>query len=264
METSAEKRRDHRRRDHDARSGVRGRPARLVLATDVTERKRAEAERDALEKQLAQAQRMESIGRLAGGVAHDFNNLLVVILGHAELLLNRPAAADPTVGDSLREIRKAGERAANLTRQLLAFGRKQVLTIKTIDLNRVIAEFEGMLYPPDPGVDRRHDASCPGSRFGEGRPLPDRADPPQPLHQRPGRHAGRRTAHHRNDQRLARRGVREGPHGGPPGPLRHARGERYRQRDGRGRRWRRSSTRSTPRRRRGKGPAWGFPRCTES
>ncbi|OYV73694.1 MAG: hypothetical protein B7Z74_03490 [Deltaproteobacteria bacterium 21-66-5] len=78
-------------------------------------------------------------------MAHDFNNLLVVILGHAELLLNRSAAADPAVGDSLREIRKAGERAANLTRQLLAFGRKQVLTIKTIDLNRVIAEFGGML-----------------------------------------------------------------------------------------------------------------------
>ncbi len=128
---------------HDLEFG--GRPARLVLATDVTERKRAEAERDILEKQLAQAQRMESIGRLAGGVAHDFNNLLVVILGHAELLLNRPAAADPAVGDSLREIRRAGERAANLTRQLLAFGRKQVLTIKTIDLNRVIAEFGGML-----------------------------------------------------------------------------------------------------------------------
>jgi PAS domain S-box-containing protein len=128
---------------HDLEFG--GRPARLVLATDVTERKRAEAERDTLEKHLAQAQRMESIGRLAGGVAHDFNNLLVVILGHAELLLNRPAAADPAMGDSLREIRKAGERAANLTRQLLAFGRKQVLTIRTIDLNRVIAEFEGML-----------------------------------------------------------------------------------------------------------------------
>ena len=122
-----------------------GRPARLVLATDVTERKRAEAERDTLERQLALAQRMESIGRLAGGVAHDFNNMLVVILGHAELLLNRPAAADPTVGESLREIRKAGERAANLTRQLLAFGRKQVLEIKTIDLNRVIAGLKGML-----------------------------------------------------------------------------------------------------------------------
>ncbi|MBP2688126.1 MAG: sensor hybrid histidine kinase [Deltaproteobacteria bacterium] len=128
---------------HDMEFG--GRSARLVLATDVTERKRAEAARDTLEKQLAETLRMESIGRLAGGVAHDFNNLLVVILGHAELLLNRPEAADPSVGDSLREILKAGERAANLTRQLLAFGRKQVLTIKTIDLNRVIAGFEGMI-----------------------------------------------------------------------------------------------------------------------
>jgi len=128
---------------HDLEFGDR--PARLVLAIDVTDRKRAESERDILEKQLAQARRMEMIGRLAGGVAHDFNNLLVVILGHAELLLNRPAAADTAVGDSLREIRKAGERAANLTRQLLAFGRKQVLEIRTIDLNRVIAGFEGML-----------------------------------------------------------------------------------------------------------------------
>ncbi|MGZ8450303.1 MAG: PAS domain S-box protein [Candidatus Deferrimicrobiaceae bacterium] len=91
---------------HDLAFG--GHPARLVLAIDVTERKRAEAERDTLEKQLALVQRMESIGRLAGGVAHDFNNLLVVILGHAELLLNRPATADPAVGNSLREILKAG------------------------------------------------------------------------------------------------------------------------------------------------------------
>ncbi|MEK7317351.1 MAG: ATP-binding protein, partial [Candidatus Eisenbacteria bacterium] len=128
---------------HDLEFG--GRQARLVLATDVTERKRAEAERDTLEKRLAQSQRMESIGRLAGGVAHDFNNLLVVILGYSELLLKRPAAVDPAVGDPLREIHKAGERAANLTRQLLAFGRKQVLELKSIGLNRVIAGFEEML-----------------------------------------------------------------------------------------------------------------------
>lgn len=134
---------------HDLEFG--GRPARLVLATDVTERKRAEEERDILEKHLAQAQRMDAVGRLAGGVAHDFNNLLVVILGHAELLLKRPAAAEPAVGDSLREIHKAGERAANLTRQLLAFGRKQILTIRTIDLNRVIAGFEGILARLIPG-----------------------------------------------------------------------------------------------------------------
>ncbi|GAB4239887.1 MAG: hypothetical protein OHK0028_17880 [Deltaproteobacteria bacterium] len=122
-----------------------GRPARLVLAIDVTERKRAEEERDLLQKQLTQAQRMDAIGRLAGGVAHDFNNLLVVILGHAELLLGRMGTSDPAAADSLKEIRKAGERAAQLTRQLLAFGRKQILAMKTIDLNRVIAEFEGML-----------------------------------------------------------------------------------------------------------------------
>lgn len=123
----------------------RDRPARLVLAADVTERKRAEDERNLLQQQLAQAQRMESIGRLAGGVAHDFNNLLVVILGHAELLLGRPAASDPAVAESLKEIRKAGERAALLTRQLLAYGRKQILEMKTVDLNGVIAGVERML-----------------------------------------------------------------------------------------------------------------------
>jgi two-component system cell cycle sensor histidine kinase/response regulator CckA len=128
---------------HDLEFGDR--PARRVLSTDVSERIRAEAERDTLEDELAQARRMESIGRLASGVAHDFNNLLVVILGHTELLLSRPAAADPALGDSLREIRKAGERAADLTRELLAVGRKQPLAIKTVDLNRLVTGFVGML-----------------------------------------------------------------------------------------------------------------------
>ncbi len=101
------------------------------------------AERRALEEQLRQAQKMEAVGRLAGGVAHDFNNLLTAVLGYAELLLD----SDPTpdVKHSADEIRKAGERAAALTKQLLAFSRKQVLQPKILDLNEVLAEVDGIL-----------------------------------------------------------------------------------------------------------------------
>jgi len=96
-----------------------------------------------LEAQLRQAQKMEAIGRLAGGVAHDFNNLLTAILGYADLLLD----SDPTddVRTSAGEIRKAGERAASLTKQLLAFSRRQVLQPRILDLNEVLGETDGIL-----------------------------------------------------------------------------------------------------------------------
>jgi two-component system cell cycle sensor histidine kinase/response regulator CckA len=96
-----------------------------------------------LEEQLRQAQKMEAVGRLAGGVAHDFNNLLTAILGYAELLLDSDPSED--VRKSADEIRKAGERAAALTKQLLAFSRKQGLQPKILDLNEVLAEVDGML-----------------------------------------------------------------------------------------------------------------------
>ena len=96
-----------------------------------------------LERQLLQAQKIEAVGRLAGGIAHDFNNLLGVIIGYAELV--RRGLAGPSPGSKVDQIRKATERAAALTRQLLAFSRKQVLQPKILDLNGVLGGAEPML-----------------------------------------------------------------------------------------------------------------------
>lgn len=98
----------------------------------------------ALEGQLRQSQKMEAIGRLAGGVAHDFNNMLAVILGYSELILNRLSPSEP-VAHLLLEIKSAGERATSLTRQLLAFSRQQIVEARLLDLNQVIASMRGML-----------------------------------------------------------------------------------------------------------------------
>jgi two-component system, cell cycle sensor histidine kinase and response regulator CckA len=115
-----------------------GRNVRLVVAQDINERQQ-------LEEQLRQAQKMEAIGRLAGGVAHDFNNLLMVIKGHTELLLNALPHADQT-SRKIEQIDRAADRAASLTRQLLAFSRMQVLQPRAMNLNGVIVEM-GKLIP---------------------------------------------------------------------------------------------------------------------
>ncbi len=108
---------------------------------DIDGRKRAEAENIRLEAQLRQAQKMESVGLLAGGVAHDFNNKLAIILGYTEMILGKVAPTEPLVAD-LQEIQKAAEHSADLTRQLLAFARKQMVMPRILDLNDTI---EGML-----------------------------------------------------------------------------------------------------------------------
>jgi two-component system cell cycle sensor histidine kinase/response regulator CckA len=108
-----------------------------MIAEDITERR-------ALELQLQQSQRMEAIGRLAGGVAHDFNNLLTVIKGYSELMLDELKPSDPMRGE-MEEVQRAADRAASLTRQLLAFSRRQVLAPKVLDLNDLVRDTEKLL-----------------------------------------------------------------------------------------------------------------------
>src|SRR6185369_5937830 len=143
-----EARREHRVRSRaDGQEGVRlvecSYRARvhgqrhLCIARDITNRR-------LIEERLTQAEKIESVGRLAGGIAHDFNNLLTAILGYSELLLGRFAEHDPNRTD-LEEIQKAGQRAAALTQQLLAFSRKQVLIPRQVDLNETVAGLKTML-----------------------------------------------------------------------------------------------------------------------
>lgn len=121
-----------------------GRMAIVVNLHDITDRKQAEAEKDKMEAQFLHSQKMESVGRLAGGVAHDFNNMLSVIIGHAGLALHRLAQADP-LRENLIEIKNAATRSADLTRQLLAFARKQTIIPKILDLNDTVAGILKML-----------------------------------------------------------------------------------------------------------------------
>jgi PAS domain S-box-containing protein len=115
-----------------------GRTALLTTLHDVTARKQAEAEREKLQAQLTQAQKMESVGRLAGGVAHDFNNLLMGIMNYVELCRDELAPGHAARG-YLDEIMGGARRSANLTRQLLAFARKQAIAPQVLDLNQVVA-----------------------------------------------------------------------------------------------------------------------------
>jgi PAS domain S-box-containing protein len=112
-------------------------PCSLVFVQDISERRRAEEEQERLQSQLLHAQKMESVGRLAGGVAHDFNNMLGVILGYTELSMKHLESTDQ-LSANLQQIRVAAEHSADLTRQLLAFARRQTVIPRVIDLNEVV------------------------------------------------------------------------------------------------------------------------------
>lgn len=112
---------------------------------DISEFKAAERQRQALAEQLLQAQKLESLGRLAGGMAHDFNNLVAVILSYADFALRELGADHPARAD-LEEIQAAGKRAGHLTRQLLAFSRRQPLVPEALDLDQVVADMHAMLH----------------------------------------------------------------------------------------------------------------------
>ena len=116
----------------------------VVNHRDVTARKEAEQLLGVTEERLRQAYKMEAVGRLAGGVAHDFNNVLTAIFGYTDLLRDQLPEEDPRRAD-LDEIRRSAERAASLTRQLLAFSRKQVMQPRVLNLNEVVANVQKLL-----------------------------------------------------------------------------------------------------------------------
>jgi two-component system, cell cycle sensor histidine kinase and response regulator CckA len=123
-----------------------GTPTRMVgITLDETERKSIESDRAQLEAQLRQAEKLEALGQLAGGVAHDFNNLLLAIRGYGELALGRLERDEEGASEDVLEMLLAAARAADLTKQLLAFGRRQVLDPKVLDLNDVVRATDGLL-----------------------------------------------------------------------------------------------------------------------
>ncbi len=140
----------------------------IGIGLDVTERKRAEWEREQLQEQLHQSQKMEAVGRLAGGVAHDFNNLMTVVSGYTARVLRQLPLHSPLHGE-IQQVKMAGDRAAELTRQLLAFSRKQVMRMEVLNLDRVIAGIVPMIERLL-GEDVRIEQTC------AGRPQMVRAD----------------------------------------------------------------------------------------
>ncbi len=143
----------------------------IASVRDITERKKAEEEHAKLQTQLTQSQKMESVGRLAGGMAHDFNNMLTVILGYTEMALARLEPGQP-LHANLVDIHRAAERSAELTQQLLAFARKQTVAPQVLDLNQVV---EGMLNMLRPLIGENIElAWLPGKNLG-----PVKIDPSQ-------------------------------------------------------------------------------------
>ena len=191
----------------------------VALAADITQRKQ-------LEQQLRQAQKLEAIGGLAGGIAHDFNNLLTVIGGRSHIAAMGLEADDPR-RHHLELITQTVDRAAGLTRQLLAFSRKQILEASVLDLGEVVAGMQPMLrrlIGEDLDLVTELD---PGLWRDPGRSLADRAGGAEPGRERARRDAGRGPADHRDAERRAGRGLRRRPRGGGAGLVRAAGGQRH-------------------------------------
>ena len=164
-----------------------------AILRNIEERKQAERARAELEAELRHAQRLESVGRLAGGIAHDFNNLLTVILSTASTLRSRPPTPDQQgeMEADVDAIQAAAQRAADLTRQLLAFSRKQILRPQVVNLGEVIVRRGEHPAPAAARTDRAALAAGAAVRADQGRSPPDPAGGDEPGHQRPGRHAHR-------------------------------------------------------------------------
>ena len=156
-----------------------------------------------MEQQIRQSQKMEAIGNLAGGVAHDFNNLLSVILSYSEMLARGLEPGDP-MRDDLEEILGAGKRAADLTRQLLAFSRQQILQPRLLDVNAVIDGVAKMLRRLVGEDVELASLTGSGARDGQRRSRAGRAGPDEPRRERSRRDAEGRKADGRDGERGAR------------------------------------------------------------
>jgi PAS domain S-box-containing protein len=132
------------RRDYEARFARCSRNEVIAIVRDITDRKRSEESTRRNEERVRESYKFEALGRLAGGLAHHLNNMMTVVTGYSDLLLSRVGKEDPRRGD-IEKIRDAGERAAGLTRELLAFGRRQVLRPRVLDVHRFLAQLSGAI-----------------------------------------------------------------------------------------------------------------------
>ena len=203
--------RGRRRRDEALRLVADLERRTRELDEALAEQRRAEEEARAAAERLRHGQRMEAIGRLAGGVAHDFNNLLTAIIGSTRLLLRGTEPGDP-VRSGLEDVERAADRAASLTRQLLAFSRKQVLQPAVVDLNRIVRETETMLRHLIRRGHPARDRARGRARPGRGGREPARAGDREPRRERGRRDRRRRHDLDRDRERLTRR-----PATAPPG-----------------------------------------------